>query len=119
MLTELGSHTTPTRRNALLTALGGSLAALGGRSVAAKKGKNKKRKKKRCPNACPARVACSCQDGSCDYFPVVEPDPFLQCNEYCASRGGSASHVGSAPEIGVTVICTQSNGAFAVDCPLA
>lgn len=108
--------TVPSRRIALAAMFSGSVVALGGGSVGAKT-----RKKKRCPNPCPDRIACPCNDGGpCFYLPYPagpSPDTTLPCAEACASRRGVNSTTPSYPGEGLAAVRVRGgpNQSF---CPL-
>lgn len=95
------------------------LAALGAgfmsRDVQARK---RKKKKRRCPDLCPQRVACICSGEACVYLPMpAQPtNPHDACIGYCAGR--SAYVASSYSENGYAAVCTQWEHTSEALCPL-
>jgi hypothetical protein len=105
-----------TRRAALLAALSGSIGGFSLPGASARKKRQKKRK--RCPSACPARVACACTDvGTCTYLPFAGNlnEVSADCQARCGGGSGFQALV-SGPTSAAS--CTIFGGVAPVQCPL-
>ncbi len=105
----------PSRRQAVLALLSGSLSALGLETSAARTRKKKKCKK---PERCPVRTACGCSDNSCAYLPFTGDDAESDaaCAAHCSSKSGVASR--STSTAAATAVCLLSGAATLASCPL-
>lgn len=109
---------TSTRRQALISALGGSIGGLAWPDTAARKRKKRKKKKcATCPDTCPARVACACSDGTCTYLPFnANPTEVAEaCGSLCTETSGFQALISG---LDFAASCTLFGDVAPVVCPL-